>query len=146
MHDHEAASRGRVLVVEDAEPIRTLLSILLGRRGYEVVAVADGRAALDAAGRGFDLVLLDVGLPDINGLEVCRRLRSRAATADLTIIMLTGRDHPGDIRDGLAAGADDFLTKPFEESELMARLFSASLASLRRPGLTLPHRSLEGRR
>ena len=133
MYDHEAASRGRVLVVEDAEPIRTLLSILLGRRGYEVVAVSDGRAALDAAGRGFDLVLLDVGLPDVNGLEVCRRLRSGAATANLPIILLTGRDQPGDIRDGLAAGADDFLTKPFEESELMARLFRASLSSLRRP-------------
>jgi DNA-binding response OmpR family regulator len=129
--EHESASRGRVLVVEDTKPVRDLLSILLRRRGYDVLAVADGQSALDAAATGFDLILLDVGLPDMNGLEVCRRLRSTAATADLPIIMLTGRGHPGDIRDGLAAGADDFLTKPFVESELMARLLSASMSSLR---------------
>jgi DNA-binding response OmpR family regulator len=129
--EHDSASRGRVLVVEDTKPVRDLLSILLRRRGYDVLAVADGQSALDAAATGFDLILLDVGLPDMNGLEVCRRLRSTAATADLPIIMLTGRGHPGDIRDGLAAGADDFLTKPFVESELMARLLSASMSSLR---------------
>jgi DNA-binding response OmpR family regulator len=130
MHELEATTRGRVLVVEDSDVNRSLLRILLQRRGYEVEAVGDGQAALDAAAGGFDLVLLDVGLPDINGLEVCRRLRSNAATANLTIIMLTGRDHPGDIRDGLAAGADDFLTKPVEEAELMARLARASLRAL----------------
>jgi DNA-binding response OmpR family regulator len=130
MHELEATTPGRVLVVEDSDINRSLLRILLQRRGYEVEAVGDGQAALDAAAGGFDLVLLDVGLPDINGLEVCRRLRSDAATANLTIIMLTGRDHPGDIRDGLAAGADDFLTKPIEEAELMARLARASLRSL----------------
>jgi DNA-binding response OmpR family regulator len=130
MHELEATTRGRVLVVEDSDVNRSLLRILLQRRGYEVEAVGDGQAALDAAAGGFDLVLLDVGLPDINGLEVCRRLRSDAATANLTIIMLTGRDHPGDIRDGLAAGADDFLTKPIEEAELMARLARASLRAL----------------
>jgi DNA-binding response OmpR family regulator len=131
MHDPETETLGRVLVVEDSDAIRSLLTILLNRRGYEVVAVDGGKAALNAAEGGFDIVLLDVGLPDINGLEVCRRLRSNGATADLTIIMLTGRDHPGDIRDGLAAGADDFLTKPIEEGELMARLAGASLRSLR---------------
>jgi DNA-binding response OmpR family regulator len=131
MHELEATTRGRVLVVEDSDVNRSLLRILLQRRGYEVEAVGDGQAALDAAAGGFDLVLLDVGLPDINGLEVCRRLRSNAATANLTIIMLTGRDHPGDIRDGLAAGADDFLTKPIEEAELMARLARATLRSQR---------------
>ena len=131
----DVANRGRVLVVEDTELLRATLSQLLERRGYEVLAVGDGNAALAAARTGVDLVLLDVGLPDMTGLEVCRRLRSSAATANLTIIMLTGRDHPGDIRDGLAAGADDFLTKPFEESELMARLLSASMTSLRASSL-----------
>jgi CheY-like chemotaxis protein len=129
MHEPETATRGRVLVVEDSDANRSLLRSLLQRRGYVVEAVASGQAALDAAGGGFDLVLLDVGLPDINGLEVCRRLRSNPATADLKIIMLTGRGHPGDIRDGLAAGADDFLTKPIAEAELMSRLARASFST-----------------
>ena len=130
---HEEASRGheRVLIVEDSDAIRSLLTKLLGRRGYDVVAVSSGQDALDAAAGGFDVVLLDVGLPDVNGLEVCRQLRSRPATADLPIILLTGRAQPGDIRDGLAAGADDFLTKPFEEAELMARLRRSSLLAPR---------------
>jgi DNA-binding response OmpR family regulator len=131
MHEPETARRERVLVVEDSDAIRSLLSILLERRGYLVQAASDGQAALDAATSGIDLVLLDVGLPDMNGLEVCRRLRSNAATADLTIIMLTGRDHPGDVRDGLAAGADDFLTKPIDEADLLARITRATLRSSR---------------
>lgn len=131
MHERALPTPERVLVVEDSEAIRLLLSKLLGRRGYDVVAVGHGQAALDTAADGFDVVLLDVGLPDINGLEVCRRLRSRPATAGLPIILLTGRDQPGDIRDGLAAGADDFLTKPFEEAELLARLRRSSLLSPR---------------
>jgi DNA-binding response OmpR family regulator len=131
MHEPETARRERVLVVEDSDAIRSLLSILLERRGYQVQAASDGQAALDAATSGIDLVLLDVGLPDMNGLEVCRRLRSNAATADLTIIMLTGRDHPGDVRDGLAAGADDFLTKPIDEADLLARITRATLRSSR---------------
>jgi two-component system phosphate regulon response regulator PhoB len=131
MHEQAAPGHERVLVVEDSEAIRSLLTKLLGRRGYDVVAVSRGQEALDAAAGGFDLVLLDVGLPDLNGLEVCRQLRSRPATADLPIILLTGRAQPGDIRDGLAAGADDFLTKPFEEAELIARLRRSSLLSPR---------------
>jgi DNA-binding response OmpR family regulator len=112
----------RVLVVEDDLAIRSLLTRILGRRGYQVVTADDGRAALEVAGDGFDLMLLDVGLPVMNGLEVCRQLRARPATARLPILMLTGRDQPGDIRDGLAAGADDFLSKPFELAQLMARV------------------------
>ena len=112
----------RVLVVEDDLAIRSLLTRTLGGRGYQVVTADDGRAALEVAGDGFDLMLLDVGLPVMNGLEVCRQLRARPATAQLPILMLTGRDQPGDIRDGLAAGADDFLSKPFELAQLMARV------------------------
>jgi DNA-binding response OmpR family regulator len=112
----------RVLVVEDDLAIRNLLWIMLDRRGYRVTTVKDGRAALEVAGDGFDLVLLDVGLPGLNGLEVCRQLRARPDTARLAIVMLTGRDQPGDIRDGLAAGADDFLVKPFDLASLVARV------------------------
>jgi DNA-binding response OmpR family regulator len=130
MHEPETTAHGRVLVVEDSDANRSLVRILLQRRGYDVEAVGTGQAALAAAANGFDVVLLDIGLPDINGLEVCRRLRSNPATAGLAIVMLTGRGHPGDIRDGLAAGADDFLTKPIEEAELMARIARASLRSL----------------
>jgi DNA-binding response OmpR family regulator len=112
----------RVLVVEDDLAIRNLLWIMLDRRGYRVTTVKDGRAALEVAADGFDLVLLDVGLPGLNGLEVCRQLRARPDTARLAIVMLTGRDQPGDIRDGLAAGADDFLIKPFDLTSLVARV------------------------
>jgi DNA-binding response OmpR family regulator len=112
----------RVLVVEDDLAIRNLLWIMLDRRGYRVTTARDGRAALEVAGDGFDLVLLDVGLPGLNGLEVCRQLRARPETAHLAIVMLTGRDQPGDIRDGLAAGADDFLIKPFDLATLVARV------------------------
>jgi DNA-binding response OmpR family regulator len=121
-----------VLVVEDNEAIRSLLSRLLERRGYFVASVSSGGAAIEASAEGFDVVLLDVGLPDLNGLEVCRRIRARASTANLPIVIMTGRAEPGDIRDGLAAGADDFVTKPFETDDLIARLNRVSRAS-RRP-------------
>jgi DNA-binding response OmpR family regulator len=125
MNEPPGSSIGRVLLVEDTDIVRRLLSILLERRGYDATAVASGQAALDAADDGFELVLLDLGLPDMSGLEVCRQLRSRESTAGLRIIILSGRDDPRDRRDGLAAGADDFLPKPFTEPELMARLVRA---------------------
>jgi DNA-binding response OmpR family regulator len=125
MNEPPGSSIGRVLIVEDTDIVRRLLSILLERRGYDAMAVASGQAALDVADDGFEVVLLDLGLPDMHGLEVCRRLRSREATAGLRIIILSGRDDPRDRRDGLAAGADDFLPKPFTEPELMARLVRA---------------------
>jgi DNA-binding response OmpR family regulator len=127
----DATRRDRVLVVEDNESIRLLLMRLLERGGYDVVAVALGEAALEAALDGINVVLLDAGLPDLNGLEVCRRLRAQPETADLPIILLTGRTEIEDRRDGFAAGADDFLTKPFEEAELMARLHRATLSPFR---------------
>jgi two-component system cell cycle response regulator len=112
----------RVLVVEVNEPFRVLISVMLRLRGYEVLAVETGLEALAAARSGTDIVLLDVGLPGLNGLEVCRRLRSDPATAALPVVLLTGRAEPGDIRDGLRAGADDVLIKPLEEAELLLRL------------------------
>jgi CheY-like chemotaxis protein len=118
----EPTQRTRVLVVEDTEPVRALISVMLRRRGYEVIAVDNGPAALSRANDGFDIVVMDVGLPGLNGLEVCRRLRAEPATASLPIILLTGRTHREDVRDGLRAGANDFLTKPFLEADLLSAI------------------------
>ena len=118
----EPTQRTRVLVVEDTEPVRALISVMLRRRGYDVIAVDNGPAALSRANDGFDVVVMDVGLPGLNGLEVCRRLRAEPATASLPIILLTGRTHHEDVRDGLRAGANDFLTKPFLEADLLSAI------------------------
>jgi len=112
----------RVLVVEDTESVRALISYMLRRRGYEVVAVDNGPEALTRALDDIDVVVMDVGLPGLNGLEVCRRLRAEPATALLPVILLTGRVHQEDVRDGLRAGANEFLTKPFQEADLMSAL------------------------
>jgi two-component system, OmpR family, alkaline phosphatase synthesis response regulator PhoP len=118
----EPIHRTRVLVVEDTESVRALISYMLRRRGYEVVAVDNGPDALSRAMDDIDVVVMDVGLPGLNGLEVCRRLRAEPATALLPVILLTGRGHQEDVRDGLRAGANDFLTKPFQEADLLSAL------------------------
>ena len=111
----------RLLIVEDDEGIRVPLARALEREGYEVDGVGDGEEALRrAADTEHDLVLVDVGLPGVDGLEVCRRLRAQAPT--LPILFLTAQDGELDIVDGLDAGADDYITKPFRVSELLARV------------------------
>jgi putative two-component system response regulator len=118
--------RPTILVVEDDEANRSLLSVLLKRAGYAVVLAEDGQEGLELARRGVaDAVLLDVGLPGIDGLEVCQRLRDDPATVTLPIILLTGRTSTEDLVRGLDAGADDFLSKPFVAPELLARIRSA---------------------
>jgi putative two-component system response regulator len=118
-------ARPLVLIVEDDAANRALLTQLLTRAGYASLAVADGsdglRAALDTSP---DLVLLDVELPGMNGLEVCRALRADPHTVALPIILLTGRTAVEDVVAGLDAGADDFLRKPYDRAELMARVRS----------------------
>ncbi len=110
----------RVLLVDDEQAIQTLLSYPLRRDGYEVVPAVDGRQALDLfAAERFDLVVLDVMLPRIDGMEVCRRLRSRS---QVPIIMLTARDDEGDKVLGLEIGADDYITKPFSVREFRSRV------------------------
>jgi putative two-component system response regulator len=115
----------RVLVVEDDVANRALLTTLLTRTGYETIAVETGedglRAALDEAP---SLVLLDVELPGMDGLEVCRALRADPRTITLPVILLTGRSSLEDVVAGLDAGADDFLAKPYHQAELMARVRS----------------------
>jgi len=111
---------GRVLVVEDDAEIADVLRRSLRQEGYEVKTSADGVEALDVA-TGFvpDLVVLDLGLPRLDGVEVCRRLR---AEGDVPILMLTARAETEDRVSGLDSGADDYLVKPFERQELLARI------------------------
>jgi DNA-binding response OmpR family regulator len=111
---------GRVLVVEDDTDIADVLRRSLRNEGYEVRTSADGVEALDVAA-GFipDLVVLDLGLPRLDGVEVCRQLR---ADGDVPILMLTARAETEDRVVGLDSGADDYLVKPFERQELLARI------------------------
>jgi two-component system, OmpR family, response regulator MprA len=111
---------GRVLIVEDDVDIADVLRRSLRNEGYEVRTSADGIEALDvAAGFSPDLVVLDLGLPGMDGVEVCRRLRS---DGDVPILMLTARAETEDRVTGLDSGADDYLVKPFERKELLARI------------------------
>src|SRR4051795_8094095 len=118
-NDPEIAA-GRVLVVEDDAEIADVLRRSLRQEGYEVKTSADGVDALDvAAGFVPDLVVLDLGLPGLDGVEVCRRLRMEG---DVPILILTARTETEDRVDGLDSGADDYLVKPFERQELLARI------------------------
>jgi DNA-binding response OmpR family regulator len=119
----------RVLLAEDDTAISEPLARALIREGYEVTVHADGRDALDAAlNLPPDLLVLDLGLPTLDGLEVCRRLR--ATSSDVPVLILTARADEVDTVVGLDAGADDYVTKPFRVAELMARV----RALLRRRG------------
>jgi two-component system, OmpR family, response regulator MprA len=110
----------RVLVVEDDEEIALVLQRSLRLEGYEVRIAGDGEAALDqSAAFNPDVVILDLGLPKLDGIEVARRLRS---ADDVPILMLTARDALESRVEGLDSGADDYLVKPFERQELLARL------------------------
>lgn len=121
----------RVLIVEDEPELADFLTRALREATWAPDLAASGAAALDAlAVNSYDLVVLDVGLPDIGGFEVCRRFRRRGGATP--ILMLTARDALGDRVHGLDAGADDYLTKPFAVDELLARL----RALARRPPAT----------
>jgi DNA-binding response OmpR family regulator len=111
----------RILVVEDDSAIRLGLEDTLRAKGYQVSSTASGKEAIERAGRdGFDLVLLDLMLPDAEGFDVCRRLKARRP--DLAVIMLTARSAELDRVRGLEIGADDYITKPFSLMELLARV------------------------
>ena len=123
-----------ILVMEDEDALATLLQYNLEKEGYDVVVAADGEEGLvQVDERQPDLILLDWMLPKVSGIEVCRRLRGRAETRNLPIIMLTARGEESDRVRGLDTGADDYLTKPFSMVELIARI-RAVLRRIR-PGL-----------
>jgi|SRR2546430_5948655 len=114
------AGFSRVLVVEDDRPLAAMLKRVLGEEGYDVELAADGSEALRRArDRPFDLVVLDIMLPGLDGIAVCRRLRSGGT---IPILLLTARARTEDRVLGLDSGADDYLTKPFANEELLARV------------------------
>jgi DNA-binding response OmpR family regulator len=113
----------RILLVDDEQAVQTLLAYPLRKDGYDVVSAHDGREALDRfAEQRFDLVVLDIMLPKLDGIEVCRRLRSRS---QVPIIMLTAKDDEIDKVLGLEMGADDYITKPFSVREFRSRVRAA---------------------
>jgi putative two-component system response regulator len=123
--------RPTILVVEDDRPNRELLVRLLSRHGYIVASVADGEAALAAVEeKRPDLILLDVGLPGLDGFEVCRGIKDRTTTRLTPVVMVTGLHDREHRMKGIEAGADDFLSKPYDEEELSARV--GSLVRLKR--------------
>lgn len=119
-----------ILVIEDEEDLLALVHFNLSRAGYRVSCAQSGEEGLKLAGPDTDLVLLDLMLPGIDGLEVCRRLREDERTAGIPIVMMTARGEEEDVVRGLELGADDYVTKPFSLKVLLARV----AAVLRRRG------------
>src|SRR5258706_13431378 len=112
----------KVLVVEDERNIRDLVCLHLGLEGYDCTPVADGKEAMAvAADKPFDLIILDLMLPNMDGVTICRAIRRVGPNRDAPILMLTARREEADKVMGLASGADDYLTKPFGVRELIAR-------------------------
>jgi len=129
-HEKTDPSKGRALVVEDEPNIRELISLHLGLEGLHVTTAVDGESALKLAGSDpFDVVVLDLMLPKIDGVTVCRAIRREGSNTDVPILMLTAKREENDKVVGLESGADDYLTKPFGVRELVARV----RALLRRP-------------
>ena len=112
-----------VLVADDDADIRDLVAFKLEQAGLEVIAVEDGQAALEQArARQPTLAVLDVSMPGLSGIDVCRMLRADPATAGMLIIMLTARVQEKDVEGGFSAGADDYVTKPFSPRALVSRI------------------------
>ena len=124
-------SGGTILLIEDETEIAELIELFFTREGFRVVHAATGEEGLDRVSVGdVSAVILDIGLPGADGLEVCRRVRTQS---DLPVIMLTARDSEVDIVVGLEIGADDYVTKPFSPRELVARAKAVLRRSLERP-------------
>lgn len=125
MTRHEAAPT-RILVVDDEELVRRLLQRLLEREGYDVEVASSGEEGLERArARTPDAVLLDTFLPGMSGPDVCRALRRDPSTASTPVLMLSGDDGTENVEEGLAAGASDFLVKPFDRRAVLERLEQA---------------------
>ncbi|PFG33654.1 response regulator transcription factor [Sanguibacter antarcticus] len=117
------ASQDRVLVVDDNHDICDLVALKLTNSGFGVSQAFDGATALQTArAEAFDLIILDVMMPGMSGLDVLRALRDEAATRSTPVLMLTAKTQERDIEAGFAAGADDYITKPFSPRELLVRV------------------------
>lgn len=135
-------SEGRILVVEDDFDISNMLQLYFKSQGYEVFVAPRGAAALDLTRQKLpNVIVLDIMLPDIDGYEVCRQLRTNMRTSHIPIIFLTQKDERSDKIHGLELGADDYITKPFDVEELRLRvrntIKSAEIASLTSPSTGL---------
>ncbi|MGC9521025.1 MAG: response regulator [Anaerolineae bacterium] len=135
-------SEGRILIVEDDADISNMLQLYFKSQGYEVYGALRGGVALDLARQKLpNVIVLDIMLPDIDGYEVCRRLRTNLRTSHIPIIFLTQKDERNDKIHGLELGADDYITKPFDVEELRLRvrntIKSAEVASLTSPSTGL---------
>jgi two-component system, OmpR family, alkaline phosphatase synthesis response regulator PhoP len=124
-------AKGKILIVDDEEDILELVRFNLAKDGYETVCAETGEKALKLADKGsFDLMVLDLMLPGLDGLEVSQKLRGNPATRNIPIVMLTAKGEEADVVTGLELGADDYVTKPFSPRVLLARI----KAVLRRKG------------
>jgi DNA-binding response OmpR family regulator len=126
-----------VLIADDDDDIRRLVSVVLAQAGIESDAVAGGVAALDAArNHARDVIVLDVRMPDLSGLEVCRAIKSDAATAHSHVLLMSSNYSAEDVAAGFAAGADDYLAKPFSPRELVRRVGRLLVRQGEEPSLT----------
>ena len=113
----------KILVIEDDRDISELISYNLGREGYDIACLYDGSQAVDFVNkRKPDMILLDLMLPEVDGIEICRTLKSDAVTKHIPIIMLTAKSEEADVVVGLQMGADDYIPKPFSPKVLIARI------------------------
>ncbi|MDE3067897.1 MAG: response regulator [Verrucomicrobiota bacterium] len=121
----ESAMSGKpkILVVEDETPVSMMMMFLLTRAGYETEVASTGKEALQKTEENdFDLLTLDVDLPDISGFEVCRRLKNNPVWRDTPVVFVSGRLHEQDRKRGIALGAADHITKPFDADDFVARI------------------------
>ena len=115
----------KALIVDDEKPVRELISFNVSREGFEALEAATGRQALEMASKARpDIIILDLMLPDMSGLDVCRDLKADKALAGIPIVMASAKDDDSDIVSGLELGADDYVTKPFSPKVLIARIRS----------------------
>jgi DNA-binding response OmpR family regulator len=135
----EPEPRRRVLVVEDDASIRELVRLHLDLAGFAIDEGEEGRKALERARADlYDLVLLDVMLPGLDGASICRAIRNAGPNVDTPILMLTARDGESDKVLGLESGADDYLTKPFGVRELMARIGASACIRVSKTATPIP--------
>lgn len=127
--------RALLVVADDEEDLLELVRMRLGQGGYEVITASDGQRCLDLIlERLPDLVVLDVRMPHLNGYEVTRRIRANAATAEIPVLLLSASVRPEEVERGFEAGADDYLRKPFNASELHQRVTALLDRSAPAPG------------